>query len=336
MAENLFAAKPSEAIEAMVAAIEAGERPLLVGDPGIGKSDMVRQVAALMGFDEVIDWRAALRDPVDLRGVPSVEGGLTGWNPPRDLPQNDGRRYLLFLDEMNRGQIGVQNGLMQLSLDGRVAEYDLPPGTAIVAAINPNGVGTTQTVEALKSRFLRIDLVTDNTDWCKWGLDHGIEPMVIAYIRFKADDLHRYEPKGSTIGPNPRAWAKVSNILKLKKPRAIERILIAGLVGQEVALRFATFADTYRALPNLDALLLNPMAAPVPTEMGALYAVASALGRKATAANLGRVLQYLNRITVERQAEEFEVFAVRDAVSRDPSIAQTHEFVAWAIEHPND
>ena len=65
-------------------------------------------------------------DPVDLRGVPSVEDGITVWNPPVFLPTEDDGKILLFLDELPQGSPSVQNALFQLIKDRQLGEYTLP------------------------------------------------------------------------------------------------------------------------------------------------------------------------------------------------------------------
>ena len=61
-------------------------QPVLIwGPPGIGKSDSVRQAGDQLGRN-VIDIRAVLLDPVDLRGLPTVVDGWTQWATPGFCP----------------------------------------------------------------------------------------------------------------------------------------------------------------------------------------------------------------------------------------------------------
>lgn len=81
--------KPSLAIAILKSGLNVNVPMFLWGPPGIGKSQIVAQVAADLNLP-LIDIRAVLLDPVDLRGVPSVENGTTRWNPPNFLP-SEGR-----------------------------------------------------------------------------------------------------------------------------------------------------------------------------------------------------------------------------------------------------
>jgi hypothetical protein len=81
-------------------------------------------------------------------------------------------------------------------------------------------------------------------------------------------------------------------------------------------------------LPNIDAILLNPLKEPVPENAAAQYAVASALSRCASDTNFDRVCLYLNRMPTE-----FRVLCVRDATLREPAIRYTTSYTKWAVEN---
>jgi hypothetical protein len=61
--------------------IEADIPAFLWGAPAIGKSQAIDQVAASLNMP-VIDWRANLRDPIDVRGLPvtDIKAGLRAWS----------------------------------------------------------------------------------------------------------------------------------------------------------------------------------------------------------------------------------------------------------------
>ena len=86
----------------------------------------------------------------------------------------------------------------------------------------------------------------------------------------------------------------------------------------------------FRELPNIDAILLNPLQEPVPENAAAQYAVASALARCASDTNFDRICLYLNRLPTE-----FRVLCVRDATLRQPAIRCTAGFVKWAVDNHN-
>jgi hypothetical protein len=84
----------------------------------------------------------------------------------------------------------------------------------------------------------------------------------------------------------------------------------------------------YQNLPSLDQILLDPQGSPVPTNPGALFAVAGGLARKATASNFNRVTQYTSRLP-----QEFDVVCVRDAFHLDKALAHSPAFVDWSVKN---
>jgi hypothetical protein len=324
---NTVFLKPSQITKALAAMIAVKQPVIIWGEPGIGKSMIVQQTADRLGLT-CQDVRAVLLDPVDLRGLPHVNGdGRSHWAIPEFLPR-DGNG-VLFLDELNRAPTLVQNGCLSLILDRKLGEYTLPDGWSVVAACNneSDGGGITRMISALSNRFAHISATTDVADWCKWALGANVDPMVIAFIRFRPNLLHVFDTKARAF-PSPRSWSFVSKILGQMLEPDIQFALIEGTVGHGAAVEFTAFERIYRNLPSIDAILLNPTGAAVPTDVATLYAVSSALAHRADDANFGRIVQYL-----ERLPGEYETFAVKDATTRNPALASTPTFVAWGIKH---
>lgn len=317
--------KPSELAIALQVCIEAKQPVCIWGHPGIGKSQIVHQVGAAMKR-EVRDVRAVLLDPVDLRGLPTLtKDGKTAWAAPDFLPR-DGEG-ILFLDELNRAPQLVQNACFQLVLDRKLGDYVLPDGWSVVAACNPTGGGTSKMSDALANRFIHLDAEVDLNDFCKWAVNNNIEPVVIAFVRFRANLLHAHDPKSHAY-PTPRSYEFISKIVAAHPGNGIEHELYKGAIGEPAAVEFSAFLRLYRELPDIDALLLNPTAADVPSQPATLYAISSALARRASGQNLRRVIQYLDRIPME-----YAVMSIKDALLKTPTLQSTPDFTKWAINH---
>jgi hypothetical protein len=81
-------------------------------------------------------------------------------------------------------------------------------------------------------------------------------------------------------------------------------------------------------LPSIDEILLNPETAPLPTDLSAQIAIATALGRVMTDNSVSRALKYLDRMPTEMR-----VMSMRDAAGRDTAITHTSEFIRFGVEH---
>jgi MoxR-like ATPase len=173
-------------------ALVAAKQPVFIwGGPGIGKSAIVRHLAAESALP-LQDVRALLLDPVDLRGLPFLgQDGRSKWATPEFLPQ--GGSGILFLDELNAAPAMVQASCYQLVLDRKLGEYTLPEGWAITAAGNRDS-GTTVTTRMptpLRNRFVHLQFEVDLQDWSQWAIEAGIRPEVIAFLRFRQELLRK-------------------------------------------------------------------------------------------------------------------------------------------------
>ncbi|MCP5352754.1 MAG: MoxR family ATPase, partial [Chromatiales bacterium] len=134
---------------------------MLWGPPGVGKSQMVGQIAARHGV-KVIDVRLSQMEPSDLRGIPFRVGSHVEWAIPAMLPNEErhGPAGILFLDEINSAPPSVSAAAYQLILDRRLGEYEVPDHWAIFAAGNRQGDrGVTYQMPApLANRFSHYEV----------------------------------------------------------------------------------------------------------------------------------------------------------------------------------
>lgn len=327
--------KLSEAVPVINAAIDADIPLHLWSAPGVGKSDAVKAVAAARGAD-LCDIRLNLFDPVDLRGLPAIVDGLTVWLKPQIWAALEtGRDAVLFFDEMDRATPAVMSAAMQIVLDRRIGEHVLPERVRILAAGNgkTDRSGTNRMPEALANRFCHLDIEPDVDAWAAWAAGADIAPELIGFMRFRPALLHKCTMTendarglGDRAFPSPRAWARIDKVMG--RPDAVRHAIAAGLVGTGPAAEFEGFVRTVRDLPSLAAVLADPHGAPVPGvgNPAALYAMASALARKADPSNFGNVLAY-----VRRMPKEFEILTMVDAVRRAPELASTFTYASdWA------
>ncbi len=330
--------KPSKLYEALHALI--GERvPLHIwGACGVGKSQIVSQVANDLDYD-FLDVRAVQLDPVDLRGLPRIVEGQTEWVPPKFLPTTG--KGILFLDELTSAPQMTQAGCYQLVLDRKLGEYVLPEGWVVIAAGNPaseRGVHFAMP-RPLRNRFVHLDLEPDSDDWCKWALKARVRPEIVAFLRFKPDLLHAADTTSdANAWPTPRSWEMASHVLSgiarrqktqlLSGTSEFEAQLLDGTVGPAAASEVVAFLRLFRQLPSIDEILLNPATAPVPAEPSAQIAIATALGRVLSDNSVGRGVTYLDRMPTEMR-----VMAMRDAAARDTAITHTPEFVRFGVEY---
>jgi hypothetical protein len=335
--------RPSQIVQSVVHLVKNRRPGMFWGPPGVGKSELIRLAADLLfgdedskGLSEVPyfrDIRAILLDPVDLRGLPSVHNGVTTWNTPDFLP-TDGEG-ILFLDELTAAPVMVQGALYQLVLDRKIGDYTLPEGWHIIAAGNREGDGavSNRMPTALRNRFVHVTVEANVEDWLQWANTHDVAPEVYSFIRQHANLLHDFEKnRNDHAFPTPRSWKFVSDILQDGGVgnREIEHELIEGTVGKGAAVEFSAYLRMYRDLPPIDEIFANPMRIKIPTNAATIYAMAAAVSRFITVANIDQGLKFLDRL-----APEFNIMAVSDAVRRDAKLKTTKAVHTWALKnHP--
>jgi hypothetical protein len=319
--------KPSRIIEALKVCI-AAMRPVFVwGPPGVGKSDVVAQVAAMLKM-AVTDVRAVLLDPVDLRGLPMVADGEAKWCPPAFLPKSG--KGILFLDELNAAPPLVQAACYQLVLDRKIGEYTLPKGVVVIAAGNreTDRAVTSRMPSPLANRFIHLDFDVDNEDWIAWALQNGVRTESIAFQRFRPELIYNFDPqKNEKAFATPRSITFLSSLVDANNGE-IDFDLAKGVVGEGYAAEYIGFLNVFKSLPDPDMVIMSPDKAEVPDDPATLYAICGAVAQKASEQNMTNVVKYANRLP-----EEFSVLLVRDATNRDESLVRTRAFIEWTSKH---
>jgi hypothetical protein len=264
---------------------------MLWGPPGVGKSQMVAQVAAKNAVP-VIDLRLSQMEPTDLRGIPFRVNDVVEWAVPALLP--DGVRHgpfgILFLDEITSAAPTVSAAAYQLILDRKLGNYEVPPGWVIFAAGNRQGDrGVTYTMPApLANRFSHFEVETHLDDWAAWAYAHKLDERLIAFLRFRPELLFDFNPAHNPVAfPSPRSWEFTHRALAKfgEQPELLLGSLQA-CVGAAAGIELKAFIDNLERLPDIEAIV-NGEALPAPRETDLQYAVASALVARAVRARGG-------------------------------------------------
>ncbi|MET0024557.1 MAG: AAA family ATPase [Sedimenticola sp.] len=277
---------------------------MLWGPPGVGKSQMVAQIAARHDVP-VIDIRLSQMEPSDLRGIPFRQEGHVEWAIPALLPdeQRHGPAGILFLDEINSAPPAVSAAAYQLILDRRLGEYQVPDGWAIFAAGNRQGDrGVTYSMPApLANRFSHFEVEVNLDDWVLWAYRNDIDERIIGFLRFRPELLFDFDPSHNPVAfPSPRSWEFAHRGLQkfTGHPQLLQGTLQA-CVGPAAGIELHAFVNSLDQMPDLDAIVSGEETA-VPEEIDLQYAVAAALVGRAVRSEgdenrnriLGNILDY--------------------------------------------
>jgi hypothetical protein len=273
---------PNQAKAAIRKCFNVNRPVFLWGAPGIGKSDIVKQIAEERGR-EVVDVRLSLWEPTDIKGIPffNPETRRMEWAPPIELPQDPESTAVLFLDELNSSAPATQAAAYQLILNRRVGTYVLPKNVSIVAAGNrESDKGVTYRMPApLANRFLHLELKVNFDDYQEWAVKNKIHDQVLGYLNFKKQDLNDFDPRSASRAfATPRSWSFVSDLIAdddLSDDTLTD--LISGAVGDGIALKFMAHRKIAKQLPNPVSVLKGKVDKMEIKEISAMYSLTISL-----------------------------------------------------------
>jgi hypothetical protein len=283
--DNIRTVSPNKAKVSIKHAISKKRPIFLWGPPGIGKSDIVHQIADSIDA-HVIDVRLSLWEPTDIKGIPYFDSnaGKMVWAPPMELPDEamaaKYKAIILFLDEMNSAAPAVQAAAYQLVLNRKVGTYRLPDNVFIVAAGNREAdKGVTYRMPApLANRFVHLELAVSFDDWFQWAVDNKIHQDVVGYLQFAKQDLYDFDPKSpSRSFATPRSWSFVSELLEDELDNNTTTDLVSGSVGEGLAVKFMAHRKVAANMPNPSDILDGKVKELKTKEISAMYSLTVSL-----------------------------------------------------------
>ena len=277
---------PKAAKKSLRRAFKANRPLFLWGPPGIGKSDIVKQMGEELEA-HVIDIRLSLWDPTDIKGIPFFNSTTNKmeWAPPTELPDDimaaKYKKIILFLDEMNSAAPAVQAAAYQLVLNRKVGTYRLPDNVLIVAAGNrETDKGVTFRMPApLANRFVHLEMRVDWDDYFGWATENKIHKDVVGFLTFSKKDLYDFDPKSASRAfATPRSWAFVSELLfDDDEDDSTMTDLISGAVGEGLAVKFMAHRKISSKLPDPTDILAGKVKKMDTKEISAMYSLTVSL-----------------------------------------------------------
>ena len=240
----------------------------LWGAPGTGKTSLLRSFAQKLGWP-LYATTAAIHDPTDFSGLSFLSGGTLTAHTMRaplewavalagEAARHNGNG-LVFFDDVGFAPLAVQNALLQIVLERRVDQFQLPVGIRCAAALDPvaTALGEASLSAPLANRFVHLAWSPDAAWWVEgflsgWPRDLPELPAdwqqhlpasrarVAGFIRLRPELLNNEPKEGSAQGgpwPSGRTWDMLSRILAAcdaAGANADVRLLLAlGAVGKE-------------------------------------------------------------------------------------------------------
>lgn len=277
--------KPNKLSEKLIQLVKCKEPVLLVGLPGLGKTDVVESVAKVSNHD-VVTFHPVVDDPTNYKGLPcEVEGNaeFLPYAQLRKLVEADSPT-IAFFDDLGQASQSVQGALMQLFLSRKVNEHKISDQVTFIAATNSrkDRAGVKGLIKPLLSRFTTIIKVEhDVDDWCKWAAQNGMPPSLISFIRFRPQKLMEFDPnfvdsngEDMVNQPSPRTVAACGRLVNA----GIEDYeILSGCVGESFASEYKGFIKIVRDLGDMPKRIATGRIVDCPSAPDVLYALCGSL-----------------------------------------------------------
>jgi MoxR-like ATPase len=282
-------------LEALTLAVSADLPVLLWGEPGIGKTAALNQLADALDLP-LTTVIASVHEPSDFSGLPVVGDDPAVQGVPMAPPDWAVRLVraghgLLFLDELSTAPPAVQAALLRVVLERRIGALQLPPGVRIVAAANPRSSAADgwELSPPLANRFVHLQWTYDHEVVVRglggtWPvaalprLDSARLATAVAFARRAVCELlatrpalvhqlPKNEARRGGAWPSPRSWEMTLRLIAFATAAGVSRevlsMLVRGTVGDGPGLELLSSMDRMD-LPDPEALLADPAAAVLP------------------------------------------------------------------------
>lgn len=231
------------------------ERPTPIciwGLHGIGKTELVRDLAQARGCAFAYIAPAQFEEMGDLLGMPKIDtdaqgAEVTRFVAPEWVPRTPGPGILL-LDDVNRADDRILRGIMQLFQNYELVSWALPSQWLIVCTANPDGgdYSVTALDEAMLTRMLHVTMTFDAQAWARWAERNDVDPRGINFVL-------AYPELVNGRRTTPRSLVQFFNSLRtlddLHNHLGIVRLLGDAALDTETTQAFLSFVNL-----NLDRL----------------------------------------------------------------------------------
>ena len=327
------ALRPTDLEETLRFHESLAEPIIVLGPPGVGKSEIVRQVSAKADRTVVyLDLSSA--DPTDVGGIPfplRLEDGTLIVERAVFKKFVGDKPMTIFVDETFQGSPAVMNSVAPLFLEKRLGDFFLPEGTWIVGASNrqQDRAGTSRPPSHLPNRVTIVETAFHVDDLRMHWIDNEMPDQLLGFAKYAPDSIFDFDPN-RFVNATPRQWTWIGeNFNDLMHLSPMSRMaIIGGRVGEGNAAKFMGFCKVFDALPSIDEALMNPGTIPIPEPLDIRYAFAVAISACMTPDNIDRLCKI-----EERMPRNIGVMMMNDAKRRNKNITSTKAFRDWAVRN---
>lgn len=336
---------------AMIAATPMN-RYFLRGQPGIGKSSILKTLSAMFPEHEIAYIDVPNMDLGDI-AMPVIdrEQKITAYYPNSRFKMHKNKPVIIMLDEYTKGADPVKNMLHPLLevANPRLGDLSVHPESIIFLTGNltTDGVGDSIKAHSL-NRVIPLTVRPPSADeWLDWAVDNNIDPVIMAWVKQFPHCLDAYDPAAKdnnnpyNFNPrrvqqafvSPRSLERASYVVKARDKIDTDTLIAAlsGAIGEAAARDMQAFVDYQDQLPSWEAIIKEPKKTPVPDSAGACAVLVYGAIAKIEKANMEAFMEYIQRMQPEWQAA-FGIQVMKNS-GKQAIATSSKSFVAWVAKN---
>lgn len=321
------------------------------GEPGIGKSSLLKSVAARSGIT-----RYAYIDVPNLdlgdTAMPVLKHDTktTGYYPNERFQLHHGEPVAIMLDEFSKGAEPVKNMLHPLleSVNPRFGDIPLPPGSIVFSSgnLSGDGVGDGRKAHTVGRQTTVCMRKPDAKSWIhNFAVNADIDGSIIAWVDRTPHTMASYLDDGQEdnhyiFNPrrpvkayvSPRSLERASSIVRRRRLMSENTLTCAliGTIGEQGARDLGAYIAFQNDLPAWKEIIDNPRNARVPESAGASAVLIFGAVQRVEMDTIDNFMAYLNRFDTNWQA----TFCLTLAKSaKQPIGFRNAAFKSWLLEN---
>jgi len=241
-------------------------RACILGSPGCGKSDLLRQICEEQGWGLVVKYISNL-SLEQITGIPcKVEDGEHARFTKPEIFNFDELDYrpkdyevgktvtVLLIDDFHLADKIIQKYLFQLLTYKAINSYHLPSNCAIIMAGNKmTDKALAHTIPApVMNRIAVYEVKAEPKDWVvNFAFKNGVRHDITSFISSRGDKYLFQEPIESMPWASPRSWTFLSEQMDEYEaengsiPTSQLKFIANSLIGNEFASDFIVYREFF-------------------------------------------------------------------------------------------